>query len=225
MSRIGRDEAGTVTGEDEVVDLCRDLIRIDTSNYGDHSGPGNGPPPSTSPRSSPRWGSNRRSSSPAPGPGLDRGAHRRARTRPGRRCSSTGTRTSCRPTPTDWTHHPFSGEIADGCVWGRGAVDMKDMDAMTLAVVRDRLRTRPQAAARHRARLPRRRGGRRRVRGPAPGRQPPGPVRGRHRGHRRGRRLLLHGQRGPAAVPDRDRPEGHALDAAHRGRHRRATAR
>ncbi len=41
----------------------------------------------------------------------------------------------------DWTHHPFSGEIADGCVWGRGAVDMKDMDAMTLAVVRDRLRT------------------------------------------------------------------------------------
>ena len=32
--------AGPVTGEDEVVDLCRDLIRIDTSNYGDHSGPG-----------------------------------------------------------------------------------------------------------------------------------------------------------------------------------------
>lgn len=26
--------------ENEVVDLCRDLIRIDTSNYGDHSGPG-----------------------------------------------------------------------------------------------------------------------------------------------------------------------------------------
>ncbi|MDX2650607.1 hypothetical protein PV341_45100, partial [Streptomyces sp. PA03-1a] len=32
--------ARTTTGEDEVVDLCRDLIRIDTSNYGDHSGPG-----------------------------------------------------------------------------------------------------------------------------------------------------------------------------------------
>lgn len=29
-----------VSGEDEVVDLCRELIRIDTSNYGDHSGPG-----------------------------------------------------------------------------------------------------------------------------------------------------------------------------------------
>ncbi len=42
----------------------------------------------------------------------------------------------------DWQKHPFSGEIADdGCVWGRGAVDMKDMDAMTLAVVRDRMRS------------------------------------------------------------------------------------
>ncbi len=42
----------------------------------------------------------------------------------------------------DWAVHPFSGEIAsDGNVWGRGAVDMKDMDAMTLAVIRDRLRT------------------------------------------------------------------------------------
>jgi acetylornithine deacetylase/succinyl-diaminopimelate desuccinylase-like protein len=39
----------------------------------------------------------------------------------------------------DWKHHPLSGEVADGCVWGRGAVDMKDMDAMILAVVRQRL--------------------------------------------------------------------------------------
>ncbi|GGO95025.1 M20/M25/M40 family metallo-hydrolase [Wenjunlia tyrosinilytica] len=36
----------------------------------------------------------------------------------------------------DWSVHPFSGEIRDGVVWGRGAVDMKDMDAMVLAVVR-----------------------------------------------------------------------------------------
>lgn len=40
----------------------------------------------------------------------------------------------------DWQVDPFSGEIRDGCVWGRGAVDMKDMDAMTLAVLRQRLR-------------------------------------------------------------------------------------
>ncbi|MFJ4819523.1 M20/M25/M40 family metallo-hydrolase [Streptomyces sp. NPDC088801] len=36
----------------------------------------------------------------------------------------------------DWRVHPFSGEIRDGVVWGRGAVDMKNMDAMILAVVR-----------------------------------------------------------------------------------------
>ena len=58
----------------------------------------------------------------------------------------------------DWQVDPFSGHIGDAgtksttgakstgsdkddpCVWGRGAVDMKDMDAMILAVVRQRLR-------------------------------------------------------------------------------------
>jgi len=36
----------------------------------------------------------------------------------------------------DWAVPPFAGEVRDGCVWGRGAVDMKDMDAMVLALVR-----------------------------------------------------------------------------------------
>jgi acetylornithine deacetylase/succinyl-diaminopimelate desuccinylase-like protein len=36
----------------------------------------------------------------------------------------------------DWTVYPFSGEVHDGVVWGRGAVDMKNMDAMVLAVIR-----------------------------------------------------------------------------------------
>ncbi|MEU6302411.1 M20/M25/M40 family metallo-hydrolase [Streptomyces chartreusis] len=36
----------------------------------------------------------------------------------------------------EWSVHPFSGEIRDGVVWGRGAVDMKNMDAMILALVR-----------------------------------------------------------------------------------------
>ncbi|WP_018530832.1 MULTISPECIES: M20/M25/M40 family metallo-hydrolase [unclassified Streptomyces] len=36
----------------------------------------------------------------------------------------------------DWSVHPFSGEVRDGVVWGRGAVDMKNMDAMILATVR-----------------------------------------------------------------------------------------
>lgn len=36
----------------------------------------------------------------------------------------------------DWQVDPFAGEIKDGFIWGRGAVDMKGMDAMILATVR-----------------------------------------------------------------------------------------
>ncbi|WP_043263652.1 M20/M25/M40 family metallo-hydrolase [Streptomyces sp. CT34] len=130
----------TVTGEDEVVDLCRDLIRFDTSNYGDHSGPGE--------RAAAEYVAEKlaevglepqifeshkgRASTVARMAGEDR-------SRPA--LLIHGHTDVVPANAEDWTHHPFSGEIADGCVWGRGAVDMKDMDAMTLAVVRDRLRT------------------------------------------------------------------------------------
>jgi len=40
----------------------------------------------------------------------------------------------------DWTVDPFAGEIRDGLLWGRGAVDMKNMDAMILASVADLIR-------------------------------------------------------------------------------------
>ncbi|MEV5878238.1 M20/M25/M40 family metallo-hydrolase [Streptomyces sp. NPDC052101] len=134
------DTARTVTGEDEVVDLCRELIRFDTSNYGDHSGPGE--------RRAAEWTAEKLAEV-----GLEPKIYE---SHPGR--ASTVARIEgedpSRPAllihghldvvpanADDWTHHPFSGEVADGCVWGRGAVDMKDMDAMTLAVVRDRLRS------------------------------------------------------------------------------------
>ncbi|MFE2547763.1 MULTISPECIES: M20/M25/M40 family metallo-hydrolase [unclassified Streptomyces] len=130
----------TVSGEDEVVDLCRDLIRIDTSNYGDHSGPGE--------RKAAEWVAEKlaevglepqifeshkgRASTVARIEGED----------PSRPALLIHGHTDVVPAnAADWTYDPFSGEIADGCVWGRGAVDMKDMDAMTLAVVRDRLRS------------------------------------------------------------------------------------
>lgn len=135
-SQAGR----AVTGEDEVVDLCRDLIRMDTSNYGDHSGPGE--------RAAAEYVAEKlaevglepqifeshkgRASTVARIEGEDR-------SRPG--LLIHGHTDVVPANADDWTHHPFSGEIADGCLWGRGAVDMKDMDAMTLAVVRDRLRT------------------------------------------------------------------------------------
>ncbi|WP_158891762.1 M20/M25/M40 family metallo-hydrolase [Amycolatopsis anabasis] len=43
---------------------------------------------------------------------------------------------------SDWSVPPFSGEIRDGYLWGRGAVDMKDFCAMVLAVVASGLRPR-----------------------------------------------------------------------------------
>jgi acetylornithine deacetylase/succinyl-diaminopimelate desuccinylase-like protein len=129
-----------VTGEDEVVDLCRELIRFDTSNYGDHSGPGE--------RKAAEYVAEKLAEV-----GLE---SKIFESHPGR--ASTVARIEgedpSRPAllihghldvvpahAEDWSHHPFSGDVADGCVWGRGAVDMKDMDAMTLAVVRDRLRS------------------------------------------------------------------------------------
>lgn len=130
---------GLSPAEVEVVDLCRELIAIDTSNYGDHSGPGE-----------------RKAAEYVAGKLDEVGVEPTIyESHPGR--SSVVGRIagadSSRPPllihghldvvpadANDWTHHPFSGEIADGCVWGRGAIDMKDMDAMTLAVLRQRMR-------------------------------------------------------------------------------------
>jgi acetylornithine deacetylase/succinyl-diaminopimelate desuccinylase-like protein len=41
----------------------------------------------------------------------------------------------------DWSVDPFSAEIRDGMIWGRGAVDMKNVDAMILSIVRKWART------------------------------------------------------------------------------------
>ena len=42
---------------------------------------------------------------------------------------------------SDWSVHPFSGALEDGYVWGRGAIDMKDMVGMMIAVARHFKRT------------------------------------------------------------------------------------
>src|SRR5258705_9078464 len=131
--------ADHVTAQDEVVDICRDLIRIDTSNPGDHSGPGErraaeytaaklaevGLEPTVL-ESHPK-----RTSVVARLEGEDRD-------RPA--LLVHGPLDVVPANAEDWQVNPFSGEIADDCVWGRGAIDMKDMDAMMLAVVRQRLR-------------------------------------------------------------------------------------
>jgi acetylornithine deacetylase/succinyl-diaminopimelate desuccinylase-like protein len=123
----------------EVVEICRDLIRIDTSNYGDDSGPGErkaaehvaalldevGIPAELFETASGRtslvaqWGGT---------PGAE-GA-----------LLLHGHLDVVPAAAEDWQVNPFSGEIQDGYVWGRGAVDMKDFDAMMLSVVRARTR-------------------------------------------------------------------------------------
>jgi acetylornithine deacetylase/succinyl-diaminopimelate desuccinylase-like protein len=141
LSSVSESKAVPATaGENEVADLCRDLIRIDTSNYGDGSGPGERAAAEYVAEKLAEFGLE---------PEIYESAKGRASTiariageDPSRPALLIHGHTDVVPANADdWTHHPFAGEIADGCVWGRGAVDMKDMDAMTLAVVRDRLRT------------------------------------------------------------------------------------
>lgn len=136
MDRVpapGTDPAG------EVVDLCRELIRIDTSNYGADDGPGE-----------------RKAAEYVAGLLEEVGIETRLyESDPGRtsvvaRWGGSGDRSDALllhghldvvpAAAEDWQVHPFSGEVQDGYVWGRGAVDMKDFDAMLLSVVRARQR-------------------------------------------------------------------------------------
>ncbi|NUS06021.1 MAG: M20/M25/M40 family metallo-hydrolase, partial [Nonomuraea sp.] len=121
--------------EKEVADLCVELIRVDTSNYGDGSGPGE--------RAAAEVVMARLSEV-----GID---STYVESEPGRGNVVTRVEGSDPSLPAllvhghldvvpanaaDWSVDPFAGEIQDGYIWGRGAVDMKDMDAMMLAVLR-----------------------------------------------------------------------------------------
>jgi acetylornithine deacetylase/succinyl-diaminopimelate desuccinylase-like protein len=132
--------APTSAGQDEVVDLCRDLIRIDTSNYGDGSGPGERPAAEYVAEKLTEVGIETRLYESAKGrTSVVARVEGEDRSRPG--LLIHGHLDVVPANAADWRFDPFGGAIADDCLWGRGAVDMKDMDAMVLAVVRDRLRT------------------------------------------------------------------------------------
>jgi acetylornithine deacetylase/succinyl-diaminopimelate desuccinylase-like protein len=133
------DPASTVTAEDEVVGLCQDLLRIDTSNFGDGTGPGERKAAEYVMASLQEVGLDPELFESAPGrasvvvrlPGADA-------TRPA--LVLHGHLDVVPAAAQDWTVDPFGGEEVDGLLWGRGAVDMKDMDAMILAVVRQMAR-------------------------------------------------------------------------------------
>ncbi|MET7833384.1 Acetylornithine deacetylase/Succinyl-diaminopimelate desuccinylase [Micromonospora sediminicola] len=126
---------------DEVVDLCRDLLRIDTTNTGDND-------TSAGERRAAEYVAEKLAEV-----GVDAEIHESAPgranlvaripgTEPGRDALLVHGHLDVVPAdPDEWSVHPFSGEIRDGYLWGRGAIDMKDFDAMVLAVVRDWQRT------------------------------------------------------------------------------------
>ena len=129
------------TAADEVVGLCRDLLRIDTTNTGD---------PRTTVgervaaeyvaglldevgiRSELHESAPKRANLVARIPGRDRSR------------GALLLHGHLDVVPADageWSVHPFSGEEKDGYLGGRGAIDMKDFDAMMIAMVRDWQRT------------------------------------------------------------------------------------
>ncbi len=127
---------------DEVVELCRDLLRIDTTNTGDLA-------TSMGERVAAEYvaaklaevGLEPTVTEAVPGrtnvvariPGVD----------PSRGALLVHGHLDVVPADaSEWSVDPFAGEIQPGSdgvkyLWGRGAIDMKDFDAMMLAVARD----------------------------------------------------------------------------------------
>jgi len=125
----------TSAAEDEVVGLCADLIRIDTSN------------PTSTERPAAEYVAEKLAEVGIEPmllesePGRASVVARIEGTDPSRGALLIHGHLDVVPAdPAEWSVHPFSAEERDGYLWGRGAIDMKDMDAMTLAVVRDWVR-------------------------------------------------------------------------------------
>lgn len=122
------------TADADVVEICRDLIRIDTTNHGGGRSVGEPEAAELCAAWMRKAGMEPELIESAPGrvsvvgqlegwdpeaPGLVLHGH-----------------TDVVPAePDEWTVDPFGAEFRDGMIWGRGAVDMKGMDAMILSVL------------------------------------------------------------------------------------------
>src|ERR1700729_2246876 len=129
---------GHRSAQEEVAALASDLIRIDPPTPGDHSGPGE--------RAAAEYVAAALAEAGLEPVVLE--SHPKRASVVARISGTDSSRPALRlpghldvvpADAADWRVHPFSGDVAEDCVWGRGAVDMKDMDAMILAVVRQRL--------------------------------------------------------------------------------------
>jgi acetylornithine deacetylase/succinyl-diaminopimelate desuccinylase-like protein len=132
--------AAASSPEGETVEICRNLIRIDTSNYGSGDAKGE-----------------RRAAEYVAGlieevglattvlesaPGRANVFARIEGTDPSADALLVHGHLDVVPAiAADWSVDPFGGEIRDGMIWGRGAVDMKDRDAMMISVLRHMVRT------------------------------------------------------------------------------------
>src|ERR1700742_728882 len=112
------------SAQDEVVDLLCDLIRINTSN------------PTHSERPAAEWVAAKldevgiESQIIEADPGRASTIARIEGTDPSRKPLLVHGHLDVVPADAaEWSVDPFAGEIKDGYVWGRGAIDMKDMDA------------------------------------------------------------------------------------------------
>ena len=122
---------------DEVVDLVSALIRFDTSNTGE-------PETTKGEEECARWVAEQLEDVGYETEYIEAGAPRRgnvftrlAGADPSRGALLIHGHLDVVPAePADWSVHPFSGAVEDGYVWGRGAVDMKNMIGMMIAVAR-----------------------------------------------------------------------------------------
>ncbi|WP_158851462.1 M20/M25/M40 family metallo-hydrolase [Saccharothrix deserti] len=131
------DGAGLRLAQDEVVSLASELIRIDTTNTGD-------PATVVGERAAAEWVAEKLGEVGYETTYVESGAKGRgnviarlAGADPSRGALLVHGHLDVVPADaSEWSVHPFSGAVQDGYVWGRGAVDMKDMVAMTLAIAR-----------------------------------------------------------------------------------------
>lgn len=134
------DSMGDVMNKKELVDLCdeaikftQELIRIDTSNYGDDTGPGE--------QEAAQYVLERLEEVGLSGQLFVSAPKRHSvivqiagKSRDG--LLVHGHLDVVPANAEQWSVDPFGGVIKDGCIWGRGAVDMKQMVGMMLAIVR-----------------------------------------------------------------------------------------
>jgi acetylornithine deacetylase/succinyl-diaminopimelate desuccinylase-like protein len=121
--------------EQEVVSITQQLIQIDTTNYGDGTGPGEAL-------------CSEYISSILKEVGIDSRIYEAGKNRHNVIARIEGKDSSrgalvidghmdVVPAVGDWQHPAFSGALVDDVVWGRGAVDMKSALGITLATVRN----------------------------------------------------------------------------------------